>query len=164
MGREIERKFLVSSSVWKENIIGQYQLRQGYMTGAEGAASVRVRIQDDEANLNIKSRTIGISRDEYEYPVPVEDAELMLSRLCYKPLIEKIRYHVMHDENMWEIDVFSGENEGLIVAEIELSTELEVFNLPSWAGSEVSHLPRYFNASLIHYPYCVWAESEKVFL
>ncbi len=155
MAVEIERKYLLRDDGWRQQADAGRQIRQGYLAGSS-TSSIRVRVDGDEANLNIKSATLGIHRLEYEYPIPLNDAEEMLGRLCQGPLIEKIRYRVVVEDHLWEIDVFSGDNQGLVVAEVELATEDESFTLPSWAGEEVSHDPRYYNVSLVEYPYKDW--------
>lgn len=131
------------------------EYEQGYLSGSP-AASVRIRIEGKQAYLNIKSATLGIRRLEYEYAIPVNDARQLLDNLCEKPLIKKKRYHVIHAGYTWEIDEFSGENAGLVVAEIELPDENTRPVLPDWVGDEVSHDPRYYNVSLVKHPYCKW--------
>ena len=158
MATEIERKFLVSSDEWRRSADSGTRFCQGYLVGAE-KASVRVRIEGDRANLNIKSATLGVRRQEYEYPVPLEEAEEMLDTLCEKPLIEKTRYLVLHEGHTWEVDVFAGDNEGLVVAEIELNSEDEVFSAPPWLGEEVSGDTRYYNVCLVNHPYREWKDG-----
>ncbi len=131
-------------------------MRQGYLGEAE-SASIRVRVAGSEAWLNIKSATLGIERLEYEYPIPVTDAEEMLDRLCRRPLIEKTRYRVPWHGHTWEVDVFEGENAGLVVAEIELGAPDEPFVKPPWTGEEVSDDRRYYNVCLVRHPYREWA-------
>ena len=160
MASEIERKFLVASDAWKNSVSRSVRYRQGYLGRAE-ASSVRVRVSDRDAYLNIKSATLGIERLEYEYPIPLADAHEMLDRLCHKPLIEKTRHWVEHAGHCWEIDVFEGDNAGLVVAEIELQAPDEPFELPAWAGAEVSHEPRYYNVCLVEHPYSAWSEEER---
>lgn len=155
MAIEIERKFLVNSDRWREQADAGQHLAQGYLIGAR-EASVRVRIEGEQANLNIKSATLGIYRQEYEYAIPLSDAREMLDTLCEKPVIEKTRYHVEHAGHTWEVDVFEGENAGLVVAEIELASESEPFEQPDWLGEEVSADPRYYNVSLVKHPYKAW--------
>lgn len=155
MGTEIERKFLVVNDHWHEHVTDSIHYLQGYFT-TNASCSIRIRVAGDRANLNIKSATLGITRGEYDYPLPVQDAKEMLYNLCNKPLIEKTRYHLRHADHLWEIDVFSGENEGLIVAEIELGSVDEKFDLPDWAGKEVSDDPRYYNVCLVEHPYKNW--------
>jgi adenylate cyclase len=155
MGTEIERKFLVANDRWREYASGGKKFLQGYL-GGNDACSIRVRLEGDQANLNIKSRTLGIQRNEYEFPIPLPETETILQSLCEKPLIEKTRFCVTHDNHLWEIDVFSGENEGLVVAEIELASADEAFTIPDWAGDEVSGDPRYYNVCLVSNPYKNW--------
>ncbi len=131
------------------------RIRQGYLANTS-LGSVRVRIAEREATLNIKSMTIGASRTEYEYPTPVEDAEVMLNKLCTGPLLEKTRFYLEQGRHTWEIDVFEGENTGLIVAEIELAREDEIFIRPDWLGEEVTDDERYYNVSLLNNPYSLW--------
>lgn len=155
MATEIERKFLIRDDRWRQQADAGQRIAQGYLIGARDA-SVRVRIEGDQANLNIKSATLGIYRQEYEYSIPLEDAREMLDNLCEKPIIDKVRYHVSHAGHLWEIDVFEGENAGLVVAEIELDSEDEAFEQPDWLGQEVSDDARYYNVSLVNHPYKDW--------
>ncbi|MES9903914.1 MAG: CYTH domain-containing protein [Sedimenticola sp.] len=155
MAIEIERKFLVANDEWKRSVVSEAVLKQGYLAN-QANASVRVRIDGDKANLNIKSITIGIKRAEFEYEVPLDDAEEMLAKVAERPFIDKIRYKVKCGEHIWELDVFAGENSGLVVAEIELDSEDEAFELPAWAGDEVSDDVRYYNVNLVQHPYSNW--------
>lgn len=155
MATEIERKFLLRNDDWREHADAGTAYCQGYLAGAK-RASVRVRHAGNEAFINIKSATLGIRRQEFEYPIPVDEAETMLAQLCLRPLIEKTRYHVTFGTHLWEIDVFHGVNEGLVVAEIELQREKERFEIPPWLGKEVSHDPRYYNVRLVTHPYKDW--------
>ncbi len=155
MASEIERKFLVRDDGWQRDAAPGVTIRQGYI-GASEAASVRVRISGDQAWLNIKGATLGISRMEFEYPVPVADAEQILEALCIRPLIEKTRHLIDYAGHRWEVDVFEGDNHGLVVAEIELDSENERFEKPPWASEEVSMDPRYYNASLAKRPFSMW--------
>ena len=118
--------------------------------------TIRVRIIGEEAYLTIKSKTEGISRNEFEYPIPLEDAQIILDTLCDRPLIEKIRYKIDYDNLIWEVDEFKGENQGLILAEVELENENQTINIPDWVGEEVSHDPRYYNVNLVKHPYQTW--------
>ena len=133
----------------------QTVMKQGYLATVANA-SIRVRVARDKALLNIKSATLGIRRSEYEYEIPLADAEEMLADLVQGAVIDKVRYEVRCGNHLWELDVFHGDNEGLIVAELELSSEDESFEMPEWAGQEVSGDPRYYNASLVKHPYCDW--------
>ncbi len=158
MATEIERKFLLRNDGWREGADAGTRFRQGYLIGAE-KASVRVRIEGDSANINIKSATLGIQRQEYEYPIPLTDAQELLDTLCERPQIEKTRFHVPYGDHLWEIDVFGGDNEGLVVAEVELRDENESFEMPPWAGDEVSHDTRYYNVCLVSHPYSEWPDE-----
>jgi adenylate cyclase len=155
MATEIERKFLITNDNWRKDAGEGIFMVQGYM-GSNEKSSIRIRINGDSANLNIKSKTIGIQRSEYDYPVPLDEAKEIIDSLCDKPLIEKTRFYVMHDGHEWEIDVFGGENEGLIVAELELNSVDEEFTLPDWVGKDVSDDPRYYNICLVTHPYKDW--------
>ncbi len=155
MATEIERKFLVIGDAWRAAADAGVRMRQGYLSGGK-QSSVRVRVQGDVAFLNIKSATLGVWRREYDYPIPLADGEEMLDYLCAGPLIAKTRYEIEHAGHVWEVDVFEGDNHGLIVAELELDSEDEVFERPAWVGEEVSHDPRYYNVSLVKHPYKDW--------
>ena len=155
MATEIERKFLVKNDLWQDAVVSESRMKQGYLT-SQGNASVRVRIANDKAFLNIKSATLGIRRLEFEYEIPLADADEMLSTVAEQPFIDKTRYHVKHGRHIWELDVFEGENLGLIVAELELESEDESFEVPPWSGEEVSGDPRYYNVSLVKEPYSRW--------
>ncbi|MGD8590554.1 MAG: CYTH domain-containing protein [Chromatiales bacterium] len=155
MALEIERKYLVINDKWKSSVESQTVMKQGYLATVANA-SIRVRVARDKALLNIKSATLGIRRSEYEYEIPLADAEEMLADLVQGAVIDKVRYEVRCGNHLWELDVFHGDNEGLIVAELELSSEDESFEMPEWAGQEVSGDPRYYNASLVKHPYCDW--------
>lgn len=155
MAAEIERKFLVRGDGWRSHVKRSIPMSQGYMsTGSR--SSVRVRLSGNQAWLNIKSATLGIQRQEYEYPIPVQDATEMLDALCEGPLIQKTRHVVPVGDHLWEVDVFEGENAGLVVAEVELNSPDEAFARPDWVGEEVSHDPRYYNACLVRHPYREW--------
>ncbi len=155
MATEIERKFLVISSGWKNSVKRQEDFCQGYLANND-ACSVRVRVNGDNAKLNIKSSTLGMSRYEYDYTIPVPDGHELLQKLCGKPLIEKIRNYVQYGRHTWEIDEFKGDNAGLVVAEIELNAEDEVFERPEWLGQEVTDDARYYTVSLQKVPYNSW--------
>jgi adenylate cyclase len=154
MGQEIERKFLVRGDAWREGATGT-AYRQGFLSTVP-ERTVRVRIAGSRGTLTIKGRTVGARRVEYEYPIPLDDAEHMLTELCERPLIEKVRYRLAVGAHTWEIDVFEGDNAGLVVAEIELEREEEPFEKPAWLGEEVTHDARYFNANLVKAPYTTW--------
>ena len=155
MATEIERKFLLNDSSWKSFADEGTVYSQGYLVGSK-MSSVRVRIQGKHAYLNIKSATIDITRQEFEYEIPIDEATEILETLCEKPLIRKTRYHIKNENHLWEIDVFEGENKGLVVAEIELSDKNESFNKPEWLGIEVSDDERYYNVSLVKHPFKDW--------
>ena len=152
---EIERKFLLVNDSWRDEVVRSSRIRQGYL-GKIDKASVRVRIQGNKANINVKSATLGIKRLEYEYEIPLEEAEELLDQLCNQPQIDKTRFIVKRGNHIWEIDEFYGDNEGLLVAEIELGREDETFEKPEWAGEDVSEDSRYYNVNLIKMPYNQW--------
>lgn len=159
MATEIERKFLLKSDSWRSQVSKTILIRQGYFsTGVDGAASIRIRIESGTANLNIKSATLGITRQEFQYAIPLEDAQELLQTLCCSPLVEKNRHFIQQGKHLWEIDEFLGENSGLIVAEIELNDPDEQFEVPDWVGQEVSDDSRYYNASLVKHPFKEWDE------
>ncbi|MBP0016469.1 MAG: CYTH domain-containing protein [Cyanobacteria bacterium SBLK] len=160
MGKEIERKFLVKGEQWRSLGTGK-QYRQGYLSVA-AHCTVRVRIAGDRAYLTVKGKIEGLSRPEFEYPIPVPEAEEMLSDLCDRPPIEKIRYTLSIDNLIWEVDEFGGENQGLIVAEVELEDEGQAIVLPEWIGQEVSGDPRYLNSNLVQFPYQQWYQSPAM--
>jgi len=155
MGIEIERKFLLKNMDWRQQVIESRRILQGYLTLNAGKSSVRVRLDGERANINIKSRELAISRQEYEYSIPQADAHIMLETLC-DGVVKKIRHIVKYQGAIWEIDEFSGENAGLIVAEIELQSEDAEFATADWLGSEVSDEARYYNVNLIDHPYSHW--------
>lgn len=155
MGLEIERKFLLKNDRWREQVSSSSLIRQGYLAPLD-TSSVRVRIDGDKANINIKSATLGVSRLEYEYAIPMTDAVEMLNKLCRNPQVHKTRHIVLVGTHVWEIDEFYDENQGLIVAEIELADENEAFEQPDWLGEEVSDDPRYYNVNLVKHPFCDW--------
>lgn len=157
MAREIERKFLVTGNSWR-NGATQVHYRQGYLHSSR-ECSVRVRIAGEQGVLTIKGATQGMSRDEYEYTIPVADALAMLDHLCPQPQIEKIRHTLEYQGFCWEIDEFLGDNQGLIVAEIELTSEEQSFPLPDWAGAEVTGEAKYYNACLCRHPFLSWSEN-----
>mgnify|MGYP000674043178 FL=1 len=152
MGREIERKFKVKEGDWCKQKAAKY--RQGYLSTVK-ERTVRVRTVEDKGYLTIKGIAIGASRMEFEYEIPRQDADTLLE-ICEKPLIEKNRYKIKHGGFVWEVDEFFGENQGLIVAEIELESEDQTFSKPDWVGEEVTGDPRYFNSNLIKNPYTTW--------
>lgn len=151
MGIEIERKFLLKNEDWRSEVKSKTIIKQGYLN-SEKERTVRVRVGNDKGYLTIKGVNINATRQEFEYEIPVKEAELLLL-LCEMPIIEKIRNIILNDGNMWEIDEFEKENKGLILAEIELESEEEKFSIPSWLGEEVTHDTRYFNSNLLTHPY-----------
>jgi len=155
MAVEIERKFLLLNDSWRKEASVPVRYRQGYLTGTD-KSSVRVRIQGDKAFLNIKSAALGIRRQEYEYSIPLDDAEKLLDDLCNKPLIEKYRYFIKRGQHTWEIDEFLGDNQGLVVAEVELQSENDDIEKPAWLGEEVSEDTRFYNVCLVTHPYKDW--------
>ena len=154
MATEIERKFLVNGRDWQTQGQGT-RLVQGYLSSV-AERTVRVRIDGEQATLNIKGKTEGATRSEWEYPIPVAEAEDLLSRLCEQPLIDKIRYRIPYEGFVWEVDEFFGENAGLVVAEVELESEDQTFEKPDWLGEEVTHDARYYNSNLIKHPFSTW--------
>lgn len=159
MGIEIERKFIMKSDEWKAHVTETHVIKQGYLqSGLDNSqkSSVRIRISNKLANINVKSAELSAIRQEYEYEIPLHDAEEMLRTLCGDVIIEKTRYYVPYGSHLWEIDVFSGNNQGLEMAEIELSEIEEKFEKPDWIGPEVSHDERYYNNFLIKNPYSKW--------
>ena len=154
MGTEIERKFLLIGDSWRSLATGT-KYRQGYLNSTKERV-VRVRTIDDDGFLTIKGITTGATRVEYEYKIPKKDATEMLDELCEKPIIEKNRYKIDFAGFTWEVDEFYGENQGLIVAEIELENEEQPFEKPEWIGDEVTGDPKYFNSNLIVNPYTKW--------
>ena len=158
MGVEIERKFLLAGDGWKNRVKGD-TIRQGYLS-ADHDRVVRVRVMNQDAFITIKSSADGLFRNEWEYPIPLVDAEDMLLRLCLRPLIEKTRYRIAHEGMIWEVDEFFGENAGLLIAEIELESVNQAFSLPEWVGREVTNDPRYYNTNLMRNPFQVWKDRE----
>jgi len=154
MGEEIERKFLVSGEAWRQTAEGT-RYRQGFLS-TEPERTVRVRVAGPRGSITVKGKNVGARRAEFEYEIPVADAERMLDTLCKRPLIEKVRYVLAVGVHTWEIDVFEGDNAGLVVAEIELRREDEAFERPEWVGDEVTDDPRYFNSNLVANPYRAW--------
>jgi adenylate cyclase len=155
VGTEIERKFLVDHAKWEalpkpEGIL----YRQGYLTD-EPERTIRIRTAGEKGFITVKGPTMRMTRSEFEYEIPAGDAEEMLE-LFKPPRVEKTRYRILFNQKTWEVDVFSGKNEGLIIAEIELEREDESFELPSWVRTEVTEDPRYYNSRLAASPFTVW--------
>ncbi|NYF34268.1 CYTH domain-containing protein [Stenotrophomonas sp. JAI102] len=166
MGIEIERKYLVTGEGWRTAAHAVIPMAQGYLndtasldSGAQ-KASVRVRIQGEQAFLNMKSREIGPTRQEFDYPIPVDDARALLA-LCVGGLIDKRRHLVEHEGLLWEVDEFLGENAGLVVAEVELEHADQSITLPDWAGAEVTDEVRYYNLALAAHPFSRWSSAER---
>jgi adenylate cyclase len=154
MAKEIERKFLVKSTEYR--ILAEpITFRQGYISRVPGKI-VRVRLAGEQGFITIKGISTGYERDEFEYEIPSVDARQILDKLCEKPLIEKTRRTITHNDKIWIVDEFEGENEGLVVAEIELNSSDETFEKPGWLGCEVTSNPRYFNSHLVVNPYKDW--------
>lgn len=154
MATEIERKYLVLDETWRSRAVGMV-FRQGYLSTVK-ERTVRVRVVGHLGYLTVKGLTVGSVRTEFEYEVPIADAEQMLDELCEQPLIEKTRYVIEENGLTWEIDEFAGANEGLIVAEVELGDESQQVDPPDWVGEEVTDDARYFNANLIAHPFSEW--------
>jgi adenylate cyclase len=159
MGIEIERKFLLAGDGWRGQGVAT-TMRQGYLA-ADPVRTVRVRIEGERAVLTIKGKSEGASRGEWEYPIPVPDAEELLGQLCTGPLVEKVRHRIPQGEHVWEVDEFLGQNAGLIVAEIELGSEDEAFEKPDWIGREVTGELRYYNSQLMRHPYAAWQDGGQ---
>ncbi len=153
MGVEIERKFLVRDASVLDGDQG-IPYRQGYLS-TDVDRTVRIRRAGQHAYVTIKGRSHGATRAEFEYEIPLDDADALLA-LCLPPVIEKVRHRVDHAGLVWEVDVFGGANDGLVVAEVELPSEDTVVDLPSWVGDEVTGDPRYYNANLIAHPFRDW--------
>jgi len=159
MGVEIERKFLVANDGWRVGADEGTPLVQAYIHIAD-VCSVRVRRQGDEARLTIKGGDGTIERQEFEYPIPVADAEAMIASLCMRPVLRKRRFKVPVGRHTWEVDVFEADNAGLVMAEVELGSVDEAFERPAWVGQEVSGDPRYLNAALVSAPWPTWGLGE----
>lgn len=154
MGLEIERKYLVANDNWRAGAHG-VRYRQGYLS-TRAERTVRVRTVGEQGFLTIKGLAQGVARREYEYAIPLGDANELLDNLCERPLIEKVRYKIPYGGLVWEVDEFEGENAGLILAEVELTSPTQEVPLPDWAGQEVTQDTRYYNANLIAHPYSRW--------
>ena len=154
MAIEIEHKFLVKSTDFR-SLAKPVLYRQGYLVITDKKV-VRVRIAGEQGFITIKTRVTNLTRKEFEYEIPLADAEIMLSEMCIGSVIEKLRYRVDYQGFIWEVDEFLGDNDGLIVAEIEVATEEQEFTKPDWVGIEVTNEPRYLNAYLSEHPYKLW--------
>lgn len=157
MPLEIERKFLLRSDAWRGQARSRVLMRQGYLSSGS-RCSIRVRIAGEQAWLNMKAKRSGMTRLEYEYSIPVSEANEILDELCEGPLVEKYRHEIVSGPHVWEVDEFLGDNAGLIVAEIELGAESESFERPDWLGAEVTSDERYYNFNLARYPFKLWLE------
>ena len=155
MGLEIERKFLLRSDAWRDEADEGLYFHQGYLSTTPERV-VRVRQMGERAVVTIKGKGDGIARPEFEYEIPLDDAQAMLRELCLQPTIEKRRHKLKAGPHTWEIDVFDGDNLGLVVAEIELTSVSESFEKPDWLGEEVSDDSRYLNSNLIANPFKTW--------
>ncbi len=154
MAQEIERKFLVNMD--KVDLPAQgLTICQGYIKTAD-KTTVRIRIMGDKAFLTLKGETKGISRSEFEYEIPVSDARQMLNELCTGPVVDKTRYLISYKSHLWELDIFAGDNQGLVVAEVELDSEDEQPELPGWVTEEVTGDKRYYNSNLLTHPFKNW--------
>jgi adenylate cyclase len=158
VGVEIERKFLLRDASWRDACVRSVRMCQGYLGGER--CSVRVRIAGERAQLNVKSRTAGAQRLEFEYELPLADAKAMLAAFC-RERIEKTRHYVEHAGMLWEVDEFEGANLGLVVAEIELEREAQQFAMPPWIAEEVTHDLRYYNNQLARVPYSSWRTQAR---
>ncbi|PHR29937.1 MAG: adenylate cyclase [Desulfotalea sp.] len=156
MGLEIEKKFLITDDSWRKLGSGK-DYCQGYLSSGKGP-SLRIRTIGERGIITVKGPNEGGKRLEFEYDIPYIDAQEMLEKLCLKPLIEKTRYKIPFAGFIWEVDEFKGENAGLIFAEIELDAVDQTFEIPTWIGEEVTGDPKYYNASLVSYPYSQWSE------
>lgn len=159
MGREIERKFLVIGDSWRTADKG-IMVRQGHLS-TDSERVVRVRIAGEKGFLTIKGKGKGLVRPEYEYEIPRQDAEEILDGICIGHIIEKTRCHVQYKGRTWEIDQFHGENQGLVVAEVELESEDQEIQRPDWLGDEVSGDPRYLNVNLALRPFGQWGGKKN---
>jgi len=157
MPREIERKFLIDESLIGELKDGE-TIKQGYFPTLNKTV-IRARLKGNKGYITIKGQKVGISRPEYEYEIPFKDAQEIIEKLCESLVIEKTRYKIKHANHIWEIDVFEGDNKGLIVAEVEMKDENEKVQLPNWTTNEVTDDFRYSNSNLVKYPYRFWEKK-----
>ena len=155
MAIEIERKFLVKRIPHVE-IKYSHKIRQGYIAKNKERV-IRIRQKNNEYFITIKGNKIGISRFEFEYTIPRDDAEILLENFCQNKLIEKTRHYIENKGHIWELDVFHGNNEGLVVAEIELNSEKESFSIPDWIYTEITDQEKYYNMNLVNNPYSNWS-------
>lgn len=155
MGVEVERKYLVNNQKWEKVLKGEkHFIRQGYILN-DPSKTVRIRLKDNQGYLTIKGSATGASRPEFEYPLPAEDAKELLDNFCDSE-IRKIRNKIYYKEKLWEVDEFLGDNEGLVIAEIELSNEEELFHIPDWIDAEVTGENKYYNSNLSVHPFTKW--------
>jgi CYTH domain-containing protein len=157
MGMEIERKFLVCGDDWRQGSVALF-CRQGYLL-SKIECTIRVRVSGDQGFLTVKGQSVGLARPEYEYAIPLSDAQAMLDGMCARPLVEKVRHTLTFAGTTWEIDEFLNENQGLIVAEVELVSPEQAIELPPWIDREVSNDPRYLNVNLATHPFSRWATA-----
>ncbi len=155
MGIEVERKFLVVGHTWRDEVASATRIVQGYLSQTD-TATIRVRVRGDRGYLTVKGASVGITRSEFEYEIPVPDAMSMLETLAQGPVVDKVRHLVPVGRHVWEVDVFAGANAPLVMAEVELADATEEFVTPAWAGQDVSADPRYFNVNLARAPYSTW--------
>ena len=163
MALEIERKYLVNLdtlTATQGELSDGTAIKQAYIATADNTV-VRIRVAGTKAFITLKGENNGLTRTEFEYPIPLTDAEEMIEQLCLGPIIDKTRYLIPIAGHTWELDIFHGDNLGLVVAEIELSCEDEAFERPDWVTREVSHESRYYNSSLIDKPYSTWSATQK---
>ena len=155
MGVEIERKFLVADDDWRREVASRIHIRQGYLS-TDPECPIRVRIHGADACITIKGKAVGMVRAEFEYPIPVADAKQMLDRLCRSVIIDKVRHTIRRDDLEWVVDEFSGDNHGLVIAEVELRDPSQEIERPTWLGAEVTEDHRYDNSELAVKPYAEW--------
>lgn len=160
MAIEIERKYRISNDSWRDEVHESHRIRQGYLATTD-RSSTRVRVSGQQATINIKQAIPGTTRLEYEYVIPISDAKELLDKLCERPLLEKTRHIIIHGDITWEIDEFHGDNQGLIIAEVELTSEKQGFTQPQWLGDEVTNEVRFYNVSLLSEPYCQWPDEGR---
>ncbi|EQD76808.1 Uncharacterized conserved protein UCP016487, CYTH region [mine drainage metagenome] len=160
MKPEIERKFYVRSDEWRARVSREIPIRQGYI--AEGPhLIVRVRLTDTDARLTLKTRSTGLVRQELEFEMSRADAQALLDGHVKGHVIEKTRYVTPDAGLIWEVDVFEGHNQGLVIAEVELESEHQVFERPCWVGTEITGQPQFYNSSLAEHPFSIWSERER---
>lgn len=160
MSIEIERKFLLKNDNWRDHVAEDQHITQGYIKAQEATVRIRCYRDDNTAVITVKGKREGISRLEYEYPIPYADALEMQQRLCQKRLVEKTRHIIYHDGMKWELDEFHGDNDGLFIAELELTNENQQYTLPTWVGKDVSYMTKYRNSRLCVFPYKDWKKKN----